>query len=1302
MIADFKKTLKLLGFKPGKDKDCLQKAYSVGQSVTVNFAQQKIDYGNKIQVDDRSVTNFSQPENLVVLECVDRLLVKGYQPEHILLQKRWPLGRTGKSGIADIIVRGRDGQTLLIIECKTWGAEFDKEKARMNKDGGQLFSYFQQDKSAAFLCLYASGVEKEKIEWHNVLVDVRDREEHRKREDKNGKRFVYRNANDVPGLMEVWENRSEKMFLSSGIFERGIEAYSPGFEPIKIRDLSEFSDEDTGKVYGVFEEVLRHNNISDRSNAFNRVISLILAKIVDEDKKAGDTADFQILEGDIAETVQERLETLHSRAMRDYLKEEVVNHTESEIDEIVSHFPRQEAQKEIRKVMRELKFYKNNEFAFKEVYNERLFRENAKVLFEVVRLFSPYRFRYGRKAQFLGDFFELMLESGYKQTEGQFFTPTPIARFIVSSLPLRKIIEGKLRRGESDFLPYVVDYACGSGHFLTEAIEKIQSIIERDIAGIFAGLSDSRSGRLDANFADYEKSTRWAGDYIFGVEKDYRLARTSQVSCFMHGDGDANIVFGDGLIHYEKEEEGQRLPKRGFDVLVANPPYSIKDFRQHLRGVAEDDYELLRHIGASSDDIEVLFLERAAQLLQPGGVAGIFMPSSILANSGVYRHARELMLRYFEVTAIAEFGGETFAKTGTNTVILFLRRRENKYAENCRCIAEDFIRDGTPRPEDFADSESAYSAYTAHRGFDLADYKTFVARAPGEAILQSAFYKSLRETFESGKELKSLKSRVSFRQLSAGDRKREIDAAFFDWALARETEKFFAYLLCHRLIDSDGGGRAFAPQQTLIIKSGATPAERKNFLGYSFSERRGYKGIELTTDENGKHITKLYDADDDDNPRKINAHIRRAFLRESIGAIDSELAENLRAIDLHSAIDFEAADFEFRINLQESKRTAVQSKWPTAKLGDICEIKIGGTPHRNHQEFWRDGKNLWLSIAEMDGNVVVDTKEKINDLGVEKSNAKLVKKGTTLLSFKLSIGKTAIAGRDLYTNEAIAALSPKDKRAVLDGYLFAVFNARYVGLESIGLKAFGKSLNSRNLREIEIPLPPISIQREIISEFDAIDFDAEKHRREITRLENDIAEIHKKIIAVSHPSVMIGELCTAQSGGTPLRRKKHYYGGGIPWAKISDIEASDGIVNKTEDTLTPEGLKIIGGRLFPAGSVLLAMYASVGKVAIAGIELATNQAILILNTKDAKRLNNQYLAFWLMSQKEEIASHAHGSIQMNLSATIVKNLHMPLPPIVEQNKTVEKVRRLDADIKAAQTRIAQAQPKKKAVLAKWL
>ncbi len=96
---------------------------------------------------------------------------------------------------------------------------------------------------------------------------------------------------------------------------------------------------------------------------------------------------------------------------------------------------------------------------------------------------------------------------------------------------------------------------------------------------------------------------------------------------------------------------------------------------------------------------------------------------------------------------------------------------------------------------------------------------------------------------------------------------------------------------------------------------------------------------------------------------------------------------------------------------------------------------------------------------------------------------KLIPKGTTLLSFKLSIGKTAMAGADLYTNEAIAALIPKDRSQTTDKYLFSLFNGKLIDLENVGNKAFGKSLNSEYLKnEVRIPLPPCDIQFQIVSE----------------------------------------------------------------------------------------------------------------------------------------------------------------------------------------------------------------------------
>ncbi len=160
----------------------------------------------------------------------------------------------------------------------------------------------------------------------------------------------------------------------------------------------------------------------------------------------------------------------------------------------------------------------------------------------------------------------------------------------------------------------------------------------------------------------------------------------------------------------------------------------------------------------------------------------------------------------------------------------------------------------------------------------------------------------------------------------------------------------------------------------------------------------------------------------------------------------------------------------------------------------------------------------------------------------------------------------------------------------------------------------------------------------------------------------------------------LGDLCEIQSGGTPRREEPRYYGGTIPWAKIGDLEVGDAVVVSTEERITEEGLAAIRGRLFPAGTVLLAMYGSVGKVAVAGTAMATNQAILGIRVMEPDTLSSEYVRRWLESIRGQLVLHARGVTQQNISATLVRDLHIPLPSPVEQRRiaAVLSVRSLPA------------------------
>lgn len=148
----------------------------------------------------------------------------------------------------------------------------------------------------------------------------------------------------------------------------------------------------------------------------------------------------------------------------------------------------------------------------------------------------------------------------------------------------------------------------------------------------------------------------------------------------------------------------------------------------------------------------------------------------------------------------------------------------------------------------------------------------------------------------------------------------------------------------------------------------------------------------------------------------------------------------------------------------------------------------------------------------------------------------------------------------------------------------------------------------------------------------------------------------------------LGDLCDIRSGGTPRREESGFYGGPIAWAKIGDLERADGLVASTEESLTDEGLAAIRGRLFPPGTVLLAMYGSVGKVAVAGTAMATNQAILGIQVRKPELLSPEFLRRWLQQIQSKLIFDARGVTQQNISATLVRDLRIPLPPLAEQRQ----------------------------------
>lgn len=898
--------LKCLGFE--KRGDIYSKHYEkVNCDIRIDFKNEKIEYPSNLDTGANTTTNFSQAENFVVLECVNRLLEKGYLPETIFLEKSWTLGHTGKSGRADITVYDNKGNAYLIIECKRAGSDYKDARKELFEDpaGKQLFSYWAQARSTQWLQLYASDYDEENddVAYKEEIVRSFDDKNVELLAKEDDSILLYKNASTADDFFIVWTETYSKKVYHNIIFGDDSIAYNIGNQPIKNKDLRKFKKEDG--ITDSFREILRHNSISDKENAFNKLLSLFICKFVDEElhREENDIMHFQYIDGkDNYYSLYERLLALFQIGMREFLKEEVFYLDNDYIRKTLDQFTgkkRKELENELVEKFQKTKMLSCQVFAFREVYNEKLFLQNGKVLVEVVELFQNYKISYTSKDQFLGELFENLLDQGFKQEAGQFFTPIPITRFVWNSLPLERYLSF-----ETPKMPKVIDFACGSGHFLTEGVSAI---------------SDSL-----LNFED-----KIISKSFYGIDKDNRLARVSKVAMLLNGASNAKIKSGDGLEH----DENFLGELNSFDILVANPPYSVDAFKTHESRKVQNAYETIKLMTFSCGDIQNVFIERMHNLLKPQGIAAIVMPSSLLSNTeAADLKTREILLHNFQIRCIANFGGKTFGKTSTNTIILFLEHFDfPPYKSKLLKDSATAIVSGE-KLEDWDDSV-LFDEYLKTIETEKDAYIKFVSET--ESLFENTFVpyfkeyetafrnqastkKALGKILETERKEKASKT-LKKNEKSSAEQKQLLSNEFFEWVKKIEEDKLLIFALTYK-------------QKTLIITAPTDTNEQKRFLGYTSSERRGSEGL-IETDG---LLTNISDRND---KQKLAWSVRCAF--DDKQCINGELEKYAKYVQTSDMLDFNKSSFDMQIKLTADKKIVIESKYQLVNLGSIAEVLKG-------------------------------------------------------------------------------------------------------------------------------------------------------------------------------------------------------------------------------------------------------------------------------------------------------------------------------------------------------------------------
>lgn len=1253
-IDNFKEVLLSLGFTQDGEQEVYSKEYHLNGNLvgdtrmSVNFAEKRLEFPADMRGGDRNtLIDDSHKENMVVFECVDRLLDKGYKSEDIELEKVWQLGHEGKSGRADICVNEADNRQkmLFIIECKTAGKEYENAIKETEQDGGQIFSYWQQERATKWLAIYASNWDEEKRKvTHNCkvlncsddknLLEVADKKRKKKEEiaDK-----LYRDAKTTQELFEVWQETYNSEWHDDIIFKPNSSAYNIGVDVLRKRDLKPFSMENS-KIVNKFEEILRHNNVSDKENAFNRLVALFICKLVDEIKKGDDAEmEFQYKERlDTYEDLQDRLQRLHKEGMDEFMKEDIFYVEKDYAQKLFSAYKgaaRAQAIKQLDETIRNLKFYSNNDFAFVDVHNEELFAKNGKVLVEVVKLFQEYRIVYPEKNQFLGDLFEQLLAKGFKQNEGQFFTPTPITRFVWDCLPLENYLS-------AHGLPKVIDYACGAGHFLTEGIEAINDIQHK-----------RRDKSIPAD-------NKWVRDCIYGIEKDYRLARVSKIALFMNGAGDANIIFGDGL----DNDPAKGIENGKFDILVANPPYSVSAFKAHLK-LQHNDLELLPSISNSSGEIETLFVERIGQLLKSGGLAGVFLPSSILSSSDKsgYVEAREQILSNFYIRAIVCFGGKTFGATTTNTIALFMERfHEPPVQKQLTIDTANSILSGNDN-SDWNDSD-ILNEYLSLISVTAEQYHSFVSETASiEDLRAIEYFKPYVAEFENTQQ--KFPRNYTPEQIEQ-ERKDRLYKRIRDV----EKDKLIYFTLLRG-------------QETVIITAPSDNTEQKKFLGYDWSNAKGREGIVLNP--NGGYLTN--------EQNRFARGTLATFVRNAFGNMRTEMGEetplqkyaaSYRTIDM---LDFSRAKFDKVIKTTIEHRTNVVSKYPLKKLEELLVPIIGEATKIAQNEILDEG--TYPVITQEADKIIsgyTNNDRPITDIPV-------IVFGDHSCTFKF-VDFPFVRGAD--GTQLIKTNSSANLKYI------------YNYLQTIEITNSGKyERHYKYLKDTKLPVPPIDVQEQIVAECLAVDNEYNAAQETIQAAKNNIQGIFEQNTAIQGGVIKLGQICSINNYtiNPQLTPEKEY-----TYIDIDAVEGGTGLFT-TDKKIIGKTAPSRARRLAKAKSTIISTVRP-NLRAFIYIENEINDAIYstgfaILESNDKNILIDKYLYYCFMHSDElmrqMIAAMPKGSYP-SINTQNIKNFEIKVPSLADQQQIISQVEQYEAAIRQAQAIMDDCAARKKAILDKYL
>lgn len=381
--------------------------------------------------------------------------------------------------------------------------------------------------------------------------------------------------------------------------------------------------------------------------------------------------------------------------------------------------------------------------------------------------------------------------------------------------------------------------------------------------------------------------------------------------------------------------------------------------------------------------------------------------------------------------------------------------------------------------------------------------------------------------------------------------------------------------------------------------------------------------------------------------------------------------------------------------------------WKRVKLGDCFHIQLGKMLNENART--QEPQFPYIGNKDVRWGYLNQTNLSTMFFSERERDKFSLKKNDILMCEGGEIGRCVVLKEDVenvYYQKACHRLRAKNEMCNPDYLYFFINNV--VNSQTI-VALVGESsiahLPAEKVAQIELNLPPSNEQKKIAETLSVWDKAIEKTEKLIEAKELFFKKnLEDYIYAPAKNNQWkiekLGNLSQMSSGGTPKSSVKEYYDGDILWVSIADMTEQGMYVSRTAKTLTQLGVDNSAAKVYPKGTVLYAMYASIGEVSIAVEDMASSQAILGIQV--GERLLNKYLYYFLVGQKERIKLQGQAGTQSNLNAGMVRDFDIPLPSISEQEKIVHFFDLFEKEIDVLKQQLENYKKQKQGLMQKLL